>query len=443
MQLDTKIMQIVDEMQDEIVACRRDIHRYPETGWTEFRTASIVATKLKKLGYAVKTGTEVVNSEYMMGVPDSEVLKQQETRALNQGADKYWVEKMQGGLTGVVGILKFSEEGSTVALRFDMDCNDVLETDEKSHYPCKLGFSSANENNMHACGHDGHTAVGLAIAEILAKLKDELSGTVKLIFQPAEEGVRGARAMVESGIVDDVDYMLGAHFGFKMKTTGTIACNVKGFLATSKYDAKFEGVPAHAGAAPEQGKNALLAAATATLNLHAIARHSAGSSRINVGTFKAGSGRNVIPDKAIIQYETRGATSEINEYMERESIRILKSSAMMYDVKLDITKMGSAAGGNNSLQLANFIYEKAKSLNIFTEIVGECDFGASEDFSYFMERVQKNGGYASYIMVGANLSAGHHDSHFDFDEKALGYSTKILATVATSLLNKKLSHELQ
>ena len=80
---------------------------------------------------------------------------------------------------------------------------------------------------------------------------------------------------------------------------------------------------------------------------------------------------------------------------------------------------------------------------LFTEIIGECDFGASEDFSYFMERVQKNGGYASYIMVGANLSAGHHDSYFDFDEKALGYLAKILATVVTSLLNKKLSHELQ
>lgn len=136
--------------------------------------------------------------------------------------------------------------------------------------------------------------------------------------------MRGAHAMVESGIVDDVDYMLGAHFGFKMRKTGTVACNVTGFLATSKYDARFQGVPAHAGAAPEQGKNALLAAACATLNLHAISRHSAGASRINVGRLDAGSGRNVIGDKALLCLETRGATSEINAFMETEAQRIIK-----------------------------------------------------------------------------------------------------------------------
>ena len=118
---------------------------------------------------------------------------------------------------------------------------------------------------MHACGHDGHTAIGLGVATVLAEMKDQLRGTIKLFFQPAEEGVRGARAMVEAGVCDDVDFLLGAHLGFQAREVGTIITGGAGFLATSKMDAIFTGVPSHAGAAPEAGRNALLASATAAL----------------------------------------------------------------------------------------------------------------------------------------------------------------------------------
>ncbi|WP_196603601.1 amidohydrolase [Pectinatus haikarae] len=434
---DEKILELADKMQKDMVKMRRDIHRHPETGWTEFRTASLVAEKLTELGYDVRTGSEAINEDYMMGRPSENVLAEAAKRAVAQGAAAEWVKKMKGGMTGVIGTMVFSQDGPTVALRFDMDANDVLETTEEGHRPYEEGFSSVNDKAMHACGHDGHTTVGLAVAAILAALRADLNGKIKLIFQPAEEGVRGAKAMVENGDVDDVDYVLGAHFGFKMKKTGSIACNVKGFLATSKYDAQFTGMPAHAGAAPEEGRNALLAAACAALNLHAISRHSAGASRINVGTLNAGSGRNVIGDKALIQFETRGANSEINNYMENGALRILKAAADMYDVKVDIKKMGGAAGADNSQNLAQYIKNKADSLGIFDNVVTDCAFGASEDFSYFMEKVQKNGGEGAYMMVGADLAAGHHDSHFDFDEKALGYSAKILAVCAAGLLQKK------
>ena len=177
--------------------------------------------------------------------------------------------------------------------------------------------------------------------------------------------------------------------------------------------------------------------ACAALNLHAISRHSAGASRINVGRLDAGSGRNVIGDKALLCLETRGATSEINAFMETEAQRIIKAAAMMYDVKVDIEKVGGAAGGSNSPELAAFLEEEAKSLGIFHEVVGACPFGASEDFSYFMERVQSHGGQAAYMMVGANLAAGHHDSHFDFDERALGYSLKLMGCAVCKLLLSK------
>ncbi|WP_196592812.1 amidohydrolase [Pectinatus sottacetonis] len=434
MQLNKKIADIVDKMQKDLIKRRRDLHKYPEPGWTEFRTASLVAKELTELGYIVQTGTDAIKPSSMMGVPAVSILKTAQKRALQQGADANWVKKMTGGLTGIVATMQFSSNGPIVAIRFDMDSNDVSEIKSVDHRPYREGFASVNENAMHACGHDGHTTVGLAVAEILAELKNDLKGTIKLIFQPAEEGVRGARAMVENGDVDDVDYMLGAHFGFKMKKTGSIACNVKGFLATSKYDVSYKGIPAHAGAAPEKGKNALLAACCAVLNLHAISRHSEGVSRINVGTIEAGSGRNVIGDKALIKLETRGGTSNINEYMENEALRIVKAAAQMYDVEVQIEKVGGAAGANNTPELAQYIQKEAHALNIFDTIVDNCDFGASEDFSYFMERVQKNGGQAAYIMIGADLAAGHHDSRFDFDEKALGYAVKIISSTATGLL---------
>ncbi len=437
MNIKNTILAFADNHLEDMIACRRDFHKYPEPGWTEFRTAARVAKTLASLGYEVKTGKDTIKKEAMMGVPSEAKLAHEQERAIKEGADPEWVKKMTGGRTGVVGIMHFSKDGPVVAVRFDMDSNDVTETDDPAHLPNKEGFRSCHNGAMHACGHDGHTTVGLFLAKLLVSLKDQLKGTIKLCFQPAEEGVRGAHAMVESGIVDDVDYMLGAHFGFKMKETGTVACNVTDFLATTKYDAHFMGVPAHAGAAPEQGKNALLASCCAALNLHAIARHSAGASRINVGRLDAGSGRNIIGDKALLSMETRGATSEINQYMEQESARILKAAAMMYDVKVDIKKVGGAAGGSNSPLLAEFLEKEAKNLGIFKKVVGKCPFGASEDFSYFMERVQSHGGQAAYMMVGADLAAGHHDSHFTFDEKALGYSLKLMGSAVCDLLLTK------
>lgn len=437
MEILNEIIAKVDAMKDDLIKQRRDIHRHPETGWTEFRTASLVAEKLSSYGYEVLMGEKAVKKDAMMGLPSDEALRNAQKRAVSEGANPDLVEKMTGGLTGVVGIFHFAKPGPVVALRCDMDCNDVTETSDEKHFPNQQGFSSTHEKEMHACGHDGHTTVGLAVAKILSEMKDELAGTFKIIFQPAEEGVRGAHAMAENGVVDDVDYLLGAHFGFKMKHTGDIACDVTGFLATTKFDAAFTGKPAHAGAAPEEGRNALLAAACAALNLHAIPRHSAGVSRINVGKLIAGSGRNVVGDKALIQLETRGSTTEINKFMEDEAARILNAAAAMYGVDVEIKKVGGAAGGSNSPELAAFLKDKAKEIGIFKNIVGECDFGASEDFSYFMEKVQSHGGQAAYMMVGAELAAGHHDSHFNFDETALAHSAKMMCYSLSQLLTSK------
>lgn len=434
MNLDTKIAELAKTLEGKTITRRRDLHRHPETGWTEFRTASIVIETLIELGYDVKFGNDVIDEKNMMGVPSTAILEKYMQRAIAQGANPDLVAKMAGGKTGVVGTLKCKAPGPTVALRFDMDCNDINEATEEKHRPAKEAFASINPGCMHACGHDGHTSAGLAVAEILANLKEYFSGTIKLIFQPAEEGVRGAKAMAAKGIVDDVDFLLGAHL--MMPPIGYLGCNVQGLLATSKFDAIFAGVPAHAGAAPQVGKNSLMAAANAAINLQAISRHSDGISRVNVGVLNAGTGRNVVPDHAVIKVETRGATSEINDYIYECAEKIINHTAAMYDNTVTIEQMGGAASAGNSPEFSSKIKCIAERIGAFNQYEDIMNVGASEDYSYFMEAVQKNGGQAAYLMIGASLTAIHHNLYFDFDEHALILEVQLLCTVVSDLLTK-------
>lgn len=434
--MDKTILQLVQRHEGKLVQYRRDIHRHAEAAWTEFRTASLVAERLTELGYEVLAGDQVINSAYMMGVPSDSELKAHQERAAAQGAKPKWLEKMNGGKTGVVGIFNFAQPGPTVAFRFDMDANDAVEVETLEHRPWRDGFASVNKGAMHACAHDGHTSIGLVLAELLIELKDSLAGRVKLIFQPAEEGVRGAKAMMTRGVVDDVDYLLGMHLGIGLKKKGTVTCQTEGFLATTKVDAVFTGIPAHAGAAPETGRNALLAAATAALNLHAISRHSQGASRVNVGVLQAGTGRNVVPANAVLKLETRGTTSEINEYVFVEAVRILKAAADMYGVTVELTEMGGAAGCGNDPDLVEHLTQITRKSGLFEQILPSGNIGGSEDCTYLMERVQQRGGKAAYLMVGTDLAAGHHDSRFDFDESVLVPATTLLGEIAVDLLKK-------
>lgn len=431
------IHQMTAGMETELIAMRRDFHKYAESAWTEFRTASLVADRLTQLGYQVLLGDAVTNDAAMMGVPDREILQKHTERALSQGAVPKFVAAMAGGKTGVVGVLETGRPGPVAAFRFDMDANDVNEAMTEEHRPYREGFRSVNEGAAHCCGHDGHTTIGMGLAKILMQIQSRLCGTIKLIFQPAEEGVRGAKAMAAAGVVDDVQYVIGMHIGFLAKKTGRVICGGEGFLATTKFDAEFTGKPAHAGAAPEQGRNALLAAAAAAINLHAISRHSEGVSRINVGVLQAGSGRNVIPAEAVLKLETRGQTTAIDGYMKEQAERVIKGAAAMYDVAVKITEMGGAVGGKSDPELVRLVRKSAQASGLFEEIIDTGDLGGSEDFTYFMERVQAHGGQALYAMVGTDIAAGHHDGKFDFDESVLVKSVELLSLSLLELQEKE------
>lgn len=423
------------EIEKKLVHYRRDFHQYPEPAWTEFRSASKVIKYLEEWGYLIKFGPEVIAEEAMMGVPDEERLEKEMARAIEQGADKDLVSKMKGGKTGVVAELDCGD-GPVVALRFDMDSNDIQEIEVEEHRPYREGFSSKNPGAMHACGHDGHMTIGLGTAELLASMREHLNGKVRFIFQPGEEGVRGARAMVEAGVVDDVDYIIGGHIGFKAKNSGDFICATGKFLATTKLDVTFFGKPAHAGAAPQEGKNALLAAATAVLNMHAISRHGDGASRINVGVMQAGQGRNILPPNSIIKLETRGETSEIDSFMVNEVKRMAKAAAIMYDVTYEVKVVGGTTSGQSDMEVAKILRESAEQIDFIKNITNYQDFGAAEDYAHLMSTVQKNGGKGTYYMLGADRTAGHHDHYFDFDEAVLAAGVKLNALSVMKLLAK-------
>jgi aminobenzoyl-glutamate utilization protein A len=431
-----EIKALAKQLEAKAISRRRDFHKHAESGWTEFRTASLVASTLSDLGYDVLVGDAVLKADAMMGVPSSVELERELQRALAQGAQPEWTVKMAGGKTAVVGVLRTGRPGATVGLRFDMDAVDGVEDERPDHRPWREGFASVNRGAMHACGHDGHTAIGLAVAEVLASRKEVLAGTVKLIFQPAEEGVRGARAMTEKGIADDVDYLVGLHLGGPLRKTGQMCCDTPGFLATTKADAVFIGVPAHAGAAPEQGKNAALAAAAAMLNMHAISRHSQGHSLVNVGVIQGGTGRNVVPAQAVLKFETRGATSEINRYVYQMARDVIFGAAAMYGDKAEIREVGAAEGLDSSPELVEKLKRYADASGLFNDVRQLEENSGSEDCSFFMERVKQRGGQAAYIGIGTELSAGHHNGGFDINEAALTPAVAFLSGFTVDLLMK-------
>lgn len=433
MQIYEEMKQRAQELLPWMTERRRDFHRYAETGWFEIRTTSIIADFLTKLGYEVLTGRDVCLDEARMGLAGAEKLEAEYQRALEQGAIQPYAEQAKDGFTGVIGILRCGE-GPTIAMRFDIDALGVFEEKSPAHRPALEGFASVNEGMMHACGHDGHATIGMAVAEILMQLRSELKGTVKLIFQPAEEGVRGARAVTEHGHLDDVDYLLANHMGSGTRDGDQIGLTTGTTLATSKLDITFHGKAAHAGMVPEKGDNALLAACTAVLNMHAIPRTSTGDTKINVGTLKAGSGRNVICDTAFLEVEVRGATTQTNDFVESYARRIAEGAAAMHGCTCEIKLVGAAESlfsDREMLELCTKVCREKLGVRISDPIPSP---GASEDCAYLMNRVRSRGGKGIYFNTLTPCAGPFHSRTFDFDESAMPAAVEVFCGMAFSLM---------
>ena len=405
-----KIMQMMVER-------RRDFHRYPEAGWEEFRTTAKIAEVLIALGYDVNFAGKYLQSAHVMG--HTVDVAAEKKRAAEQGADPDLLQHC-GNYTGLYADLHTGRPGPYTVLRFDIDCVETTESQAAEHFPVKAGFASCNPGRHHACGHDGHAAIGLALAELVMeqhKAETPFKGRLRFLFQPAEEGVRGGYAMTQAGMVDGADYFFALHLGLG-SPTGTVHGGISGFLCSTKFDAEFTGYGAHAGIEPEKGKNALLGAATALINIHAIAPHSGGLTRINVGVLNGGEGRNVVPPTAQMKIETRGATQETADYMYARAIEILEGAAKMYGLDLAVTKQGETISAASSPDLAAIVTEEAGGIPGVTAEPSR-QMAGSDDASWMMQRVQDGGGKAVYIGIGADMPAGHHNGAFDFDEAAL------------------------
>lgn len=412
---------------NQAIEWRRTLHRFPQPAWLEFFATAFAAEKLSEWGYELEQGQRIIKAGEQLLLPSAEVLQAEYDRAVQAGANPKFLEPAKGGFTGVVATLAGNEPGPTVAFRFDIDSNEVNESSEASHRPAAAGFRSSHSGYAHMCGHDVHTATGLLLAKYFADHRNCIKGKIKFIFQPNEENLSGAAAMVAAGVVDDVDILLGGHVGLALKKLGQICFNVRGFMALSRYEVTLTGRPTHAALRPDEGKNALLGACAAATNLYAIARHGLGASRINVGTLQAGTTWNVIPDKASFRMETRGVSNEINQYMSDKAMEVIKGAAAMYDLGLEVKPAAVARCAENSAELVAAATRIAASIPGVSEVVPEADFGASEDVSLLMERVQAKGGKAMFALFGTPVGGGHHNAAFDVDERVMANAAEFLA----------------
>ena len=423
-----RVEQYMGSHYEEAVAWRRALHRCPQPAWLEFYATSFIAEKLTAWGYQVLQGREIIASDRQLLPPDQETLDAEYRRAIEAGAREEFVAPARGGFTGVVGILEGTSPGPTVAFRFDIDSNEVVESGDPTHRPVSEGFASNNPGYAHMCGHDAHISIGLLLARYLADHRDEIRGKVKFLFQPNEENLSGALAMVDKGLLDDVDCLFGAHVGLNLKETGEIGLDVQNFLALTRFEVTYTGRATHAGVRPNEGKNALLGACAAVSNLYAIARHGAGPTRVNVGVFNAGTTWNVIPDRAYFRMETRGATNEINDYMLEKAREVLEGAGRMYDLGLEMKAAASSLSGENTPELIDVAARVIGGLP-GTRAVERVDFGGSEDVTVMMERVQRRGGKALFVVLGTPTYGGHHSSSFDLDEKVIEVGAAFFATM--------------
>lgn len=419
--------------QEQLQAIRRELHRHAESGLSEFWTTAFLAEQLSRAGYDVKVGEEIMTRSQRMGVPGKEIQKARIAIALEQGASPEWIRRMDG-LTGLVVNVRPDLPMHSV-LRFDIDCVDVDESNEQEHLPAREGFCSLNEGECHACAHDGHATIGLGTALELLRYRNKLKHNVRLVFEPAEEGSRGAAPMISAGVVDGAKYFFAAHIGVNCRQDHALVCGTEGFLATTKFDVEFFGRSSHSGADPHEGHNSLLAAASATLNMHAIPRHGRGNTRITVGRMEGGTGRNVIPNYAKLICETRGETTEINEFMFEKAKRIVEHTAAMYEQEYQITLMGQAGCAVSDTLMIDMVKNVSKDIPYFHRdlITGMGQGFGSDDACAFLQAVQKQGGFGTYAQIGSHLPAGHHNQGFDFNEALLQPSVELFCRMALAM----------
>ena len=373
-------------------ALRRDFHRHPELAFHEVRTAEIVARELSRLGCEVKTGVAE---------------------------------------TGVVGILKGSNPGPVALLRFDMDALPVQEEN-------KVDYASQTPGVMHACGHDGHVAIGLTTARILQSRQSDLNGTIKFVFQPAEEGNGGARRMIADGVLENpaADFALALHLWNEFPV-GFVAAVPGPFMAGSGFfRVKIIGRGGH-GALPHQSADPVLAGAQIVTALQSIISRNIAplqSGVVSVTQFHAGDAHNVIPPFAELNGTIRFFEKDVYEIIVEHFHQVINGVAEGMGCKAEIHIGESTPPVVNDAWVVSKLQEAIKNTMPDMRIDSNFRTMVSEDMAYILEKVR-----GCYFMLGSanpekGLNYGHHHPRFDFDEQVLPRAAAVMSAGAIKLL---------
>ncbi len=377
---------------------RRDFHLHPELGFQEFRTAGIVAKELKDLGLEVSTGV---------------------------------------GKTGVVAMIEGSKPGPVVMLRADMDALPIVEETGAE-------YASQTAGVMHACGHDGHTAILLTVAKILNEIKEDLPGSIKLVFQPAEEGMGGAEGMIKDGVLDGpkVDYVLGLHL-WNEKPLGWLGIAEGPYMAgADEFTLKITGKGGH-GAQPHTTFDPIVAGAQIVSALQSIVARNVppvDTAVVSVTTFHGGDAFNVIPKAVELTGTIRTFKPEVRERVLKRFREIIEGVGLAMECQIELKLFHTAPAVINDADVTKIVKQTAQQILPDHDIdEGNMITMGSEDYALFTEKTK-----GTYFFVGSsnaekNLNYSHHHPKFDFDEEAMPRAAALLASAAVDILTDRIN----
>ncbi|MGH2615021.1 MAG: M20 metallopeptidase family protein [Thermomicrobiales bacterium] len=393
----TALRDDIDEIMPGVIADRRDFHEHPELAYHEVRTAGIVEDRLRALG----------------------------------------VEDIRTGIaqTGVTGLIRGKKTGAgrTVLLRADMDALPILEEND-------VEYRSQTPGVMHACGHDAHTAMLLGVTRLLMDRRDEFAGTVKVLFQPAEESPPGgAKPMIDAGVLEDpkVDAAFGLHIAQEQPVGVIMLRPGPAMAAADLFTIVIRGKGGH-GAKPQDTIDPIVIGAqivTALQTLVARAVDPTEEAVVTVGTFKAGEAFNVIPDTAELSGTVRTFNEKNRSFLEERIATLARGIAAAMGAEVEFSYTRGYPATVNDPEMTELVREEA------ARVVGEegtrhapLKMGA-EDFSYFLEAVP-----GAFWFIGSQnpergLVWGHHHPRFDLDEAALAIGMESMVNVALRYLN--------
>ena len=373
-------------------ALRRDFHRHPELGFKEVRTAGIVARELNALGLEITTGVAE---------------------------------------TGVVALLEGKRPGPVALLRFDMDALPIGEQTGAE-------YASLNPGVMHACGHDGHTAIGLTVARLLNTHRNELAGTVKLVFQPAEEGLGGATRMIEAGVLQNPqpDFSLGLHL-WNEKRLGWLGVTSGPTMAAAEiFRLRVVGKGGH-GAVPNLAVDPVVTAAQIVIALQSIVARNVSplqSAVVSVTTIHGGDAFNVIPSQVELTGTIRTFDPVVRQRILERFHQVVVSQAEAFNCQIEVDIQSITPAVINNPKVAARVQSVAGDLLPESELDTHYSTMGSEDMSFFMQEIP-----GCFFFIGSanpekGLDSAHHHPRFDFDERALPRAAALMATAATRLL---------